>query len=97
MSLQSPLARAAEKSIGTPGSKIKKPRCRGYKLIDEAPRTLSSRVLLTDAQVLECRIRWEYEPGWSQERLALTYGTSYAYMGKLLEYTVRSKLIPRRP
>ncbi len=98
MSLQSTLARAGDKSIGSLHGRARKPkRCKGYKLRDEAPRNLSARVLLTDAQVLECRTRWEFESGWSQTRLALHYGTSREYMGKLLEYATRSKLIPRRP
>jgi hypothetical protein len=98
MSLQSTLAHAGDKAIGSLRACTKRPkRSKGYKLRDEAPRNLSARVLLTDAQVLECRTRWEFEPGWSQTRLALHYGTSREYMGKLLEYATRSKLIPKRP
>lgn len=98
MSIQSTLAHAGDKAIGSMRGRTKKPKgTKGYKLRDEAPRRLSSRVLLSDAQVLECRARSEFEPGWTLERLALTYSTSREYMRALLEYTVRSKLIPRRP
>jgi hypothetical protein len=52
-------------------------------------------VKLTDAQVLECRARFEFE-GWSIERLMEEYGTTRRYMRELVEYLVRSKLIPKR-
>lgn len=70
---------------------------RGYKLLGEPGRGIRKRkTLLTDEQVLECRCRSEFE-GWDRNRLAEEYGVSRGYMTTLLDYTVRSKLIPRAP
>jgi hypothetical protein len=65
----------------------------GYRLprADDQPKKF--RTLLTDEQVLECRVAFEFNGAASLE-LAKIYGTSPAYMRDLLSYKVRSKLIP---
>jgi AraC-like DNA-binding protein len=70
-------------------------RIKGYKLREELPRQ-HYKTLMTDDQVLECRARHEFD-GWSRQRLASAYGVSVEYMRRLLDYTVRSKLVPKRP
>lgn len=92
------LARADSKAVPKDGEPNRRKRrlSRGYKLIDEARRQLTN-TLMTDAQVLECRARYEFETGWLPKRLAQEYGTSAAYMYQLLSYQTRSKLIPKRP
>ena len=50
---------------------------------------------MTDEQVLECRAAFEFE-GASRRSLELKYDVSTTYMSQLLDYVVRSKLIPRR-
>lgn len=67
---------------------------KGYRLHAATPNR--PNIKLTDEQVLECRARHEFE-GWPIQRLIDAYGVDYEYMRKLLEYAVRSKLIPRRP
>jgi hypothetical protein len=98
MSTNSILARATIKALTAEHAPApKQRRSKGYKLVDEGRRAPSVHVLLTDAQVLECRSRFEFERGWALERLAAEYGTSRDYMRQLLSYQTRSKLIPRRP
>lgn len=70
---------------------------RGYKLRGESARGANHKTLMTDAQVLECRARYEFEAGWTPPRLARHYGTSIDYMRNLLAYQTRSKLVPKRP
>lgn len=92
------LARAADKAVpkDRPCVAATKRKPRGYKLRDENPRK-NYRTLLTDAQVLECRSKYEFETGWTPRALAAVYGVTGAYMSRLLGYDVRSKLIPKRP
>lgn len=52
--------------------------------------------LLTDEQVLECRAAYEFE-GVKRITLERRYGVTSDYMRNLLDYTTRSKLIPKRP
>lgn len=59
------------------------------------PKKGYSKALLTDEQVVDCRSFYELD-GWPIERLMEIYGTSRAYMRSLLNYTTRSKLIPKR-
>lgn len=66
---------------------------RGYRIGPEPTRRAPK---LTDAQVLECRTRYEFN-GEKSHVLAKEYGTSARYMLELLTYGIRSKLIPRRP
>jgi hypothetical protein len=96
MNTNSILIRADNKAIGSTPARRRRTG-KGYKLRDEAPRAPSVHVLLTDAQVLECRTRFEHERGWTMQTLAIEYGTSREYMRRLLEYQTRSKLIPKHP
>lgn len=50
--------------------------------------------LLTDAQVIECRGRYEFQ-GWTRTQLAEHYGLSREYLSVLLTYRNRSKLYPK--
>lgn len=54
-----------------------------------------TNALMNDAQVLECRGLHEFH-GWDRKRLAEKYGMTVDYMKKLLDYSTRSKLIPKR-
>lgn len=49
--------------------------------------------VMTEQQVLECRARHEYF-GWSIEKCYRHYDRPVQYMRNLLQYQVRSKLIP---
>ncbi len=49
---------------------------------------------LTEQQVLECRARSEFF-GWSLSHCAEHYKTQIQYMRNLLDYQVRSMLIPK--
>lgn len=53
------------------------------------------RTLLTDAQVLEARALHEFG-GRSISDIARRYSLEYGYARRLLDYTVRSKLIAKR-
>lgn len=91
------IARAADRAVPKkPKREFRKPIVKGYKLGDELPPR-AHKTLMTDAQVLECRRRYEFETGWDRQRLADHYGVGGEYMRALLSYAVRSKLFPRRP
>lgn len=53
----------------------------------------SPQPLLTDDQVREVRRRSERE-NESRERLCTEFGLTREYLAKLLDYTVRSKVLP---
>ena len=74
---------------------MSKERIKGYKL-DHEMSAQRRATRMTDEQVLACRALHEFE-GWSRQRLAREYGQSDDYMRRLLDYTVRSKLVPKRP
>lgn len=56
----------------------------------------TSKLVLSDAQVLDARTKFEFE-GWSRRKVAEHFGLTDEYARRLLDYTVRSKLIPQRP
>lgn len=59
------------------------------------PKKPAKAPLMTDSQVLECREAHEFE-GVRPDVLARRYGVKLSYMRQLLDYAVRSKLIPAR-
>lgn len=71
------------------------PKNRGYRLRGETAGRTGGVPLLTDEQVLECRLLHEYE-GWKNSALAEAFGVSSEYMRSILEYRTRCKLIPRK-
>lgn len=91
-----PIGDAMNRALDKP--RPRRSTCKGYKLLGESGQGChsGSRTLMTDEQVLECRALHEFND-WPPDELAERYGVSEQYMVKLLEYVVRSKLIPKRP
>ncbi len=63
--------------------------------VPKPARTGGTGTLLTDAQVLEARALHEFG-GRSISDIARRYSLEYGYARRLLDYTVRSKLIAKR-
>lgn len=63
-----------------------------------AKKTLGTGPVIrwTDEQILDMRSKAEFE-GWTTKQIADHYKCGLDYMYKILEYSVRAKLIPKRP